>query len=224
MPEPIRVLIADDHGVVRAGLAMLLNAEEDMVVIGQAATADETVREAMALKPDVILLDIHMPGGGLRAANSIRREQPMAKMVVLSIYDDATHLRAALRVGVSGYVAKRSVDTATVAAIREVHAGGLYIDPALSDVVAQDFVGRRRSAKRLPAELTPRMHQVLRLAAWGYTNNEIASALSVTVKTVEAHRSAIVRRLGLSNRADLVRYAFHSGFMDDPPPPPRTEE
>ncbi len=215
----IRLLIADDHAVVRAGVAMLLNAEEDMMVVGEADTAEETIRKAASLKPDVILLDIHMPGGGLRAASCILRQQPTTKMVVLSIYDDATHLRAALRVGVSGYVAKRSVDTATVAAIREVHKGGLYIDPALSDIVAQDFVGQRRAGERVAAELTPRMQQVLRLAAWGYTNNEIASILSVSVKTVEAHRAAIVHRLGLSNRADLVRYAFHSGLMESPPSP-----
>jgi len=219
MPEPIRVLIADDHAVVRAGLAMLLNAEGDMTVVGQAATGAETLRQALSLKPDVLLLDIHMPGGGLRAASSIRREQPATKMVVLSIYDDATHLRAALRVGVSGYVAKRSVDKAAVAAIREVCRGGLYIDPALSDIVAQDFVGHPRNGTGVASELTPRMRQVLRLAAWGYTNREIASALSVTVKTVEAHRASIVRRLGLANRADLVRYAFHSGLMESPPSP-----
>ncbi len=219
MRELTRLLIADDHAVVRAGLAMLLNAEEDMTVVGEAATAEETIHRTLTLEPDVLLLDIHMPGGGLRAASSIRRERPATKMVVLSVYDDATHLRAALRVGVSGYVAKRSVDKATVAAIREACRGGLYIDPSLSDVVAQDLVGHCRGRNEAPTELTPRMRQVLRLAAWGYTNNEIATALSVTVKTVEAHRSAIVRRLALSNRADLVRYAFHAGFMESPPSP-----
>ena len=217
MTQPIRLLIADDHAVVRSGLAKLLEAEEDLTVVGQASTAAETAQQCAALKPDVVLLDIEMPGGGLKAARSILAGEAPPRVVILSVHDDATHLRAALRAGVSGYVAKRSADRATVEAVREAASGRLYIDPAMSRVVAQEFAGPRKPEPDPRRPLTRRMGEVLRLAAWGFTNEEIASQLSITVKTVEAHRASIMRRLGLANRAEMVRYAFHTGLMDEPP-------
>jgi len=219
MKPPIRLLIADDHAIVRSGLAMLMQAEEDITVVGQAATAAEAIQQVADLKPDVVLMDIQMPGSGLKAARTILAGEAPPKVVVLSVHDDATHLRAALRAGVSGYVTKRAVDRATVQAIREAYAGRVYIDPTLSGIVAQEFAGHRKPSAELQRPLTPRMREVLRLAAWGYTNEEIAGSLSITVKTVEAHRASLMARLGLSNRAEMVRYAFHSGLMDDPPAP-----
>jgi len=220
MPAPIRVLIADDHAVVRSGLAMLLEAEEDITVVGQAATAAETVEQAARLKPDVVLLDIQMPGSGLKAARAMLSRESPPRVVVLSVHDDAPHLRAALRAGVSGYVTKRSADRATIEAVRHAHSGRVYIDPSLGGIMAEQLLGARAAPARAIAPLTPRMREVLWLAAWGYTNDEIARALSVTVKTVEAHRAGLMARLGLANRAELVRYAYHSGLMDDPPATP----
>lgn len=214
----IRLVVADDHAVVRAGLIALLEFEDDITVVGEAADVDETIRRTRTLKPDVLLLDITMPGGGgLRAVQPILNADSPPRIVVLSIHDDATHVRAALRLGVTGYVTKRSVDRATVRAVRAAAQGRLFIDPTLSEADQQATPSRNgKNGDRL-YDLTPRMQEVLQLVAWGHTNEEVAGRLSITVKTVEAHRASIMRRLGLTNRADLVRYAFHAGLLQDPP-------
>ncbi|HJN15089.1 MAG TPA: response regulator transcription factor, partial [Armatimonadota bacterium] len=192
MKKPIRVLIADDHPVLRAGLRALLDAEKDLAVVGEAATASDAVSQSEALRPDVVLLDVQMPGNGLRAVPAILALSDPPKVVILSVCDDVVHVRAALRSGVSGYVTKRAVDECTVEAVRAAHEGRVFIDPMLGSVVVGEIVGYKDKSDENHARLTPRMLEVLRLAAWGYTNQQIAAALSVTVKTVEAHRSSIL--------------------------------
>jgi len=222
--KALRLLVADDHAVVRAGLVALLSAQPDIEVVAQAGSASETVEEARRTKPDVVLLDLSMPeGGGLRAARLLLSGPEPPAIVVLSVHDDAPHLRAALRSGVAGYVTKGSADRTVLEAIRTAHAGKTYVDPALSDVVTAELMVSGRLKRATDAPLTPRMQEVLRLVAWGYTTQQIARQLSLTPKTVEAHRARIMERLGLLNRAELVRYAFQAGLMDAAPPTPEGE-
>jgi DNA-binding NarL/FixJ family response regulator len=214
----MRLLIADDHGIVRAGLAALMGAQPDIEVVGEAASVAETVQEARRLQPDVVLLDLSMPeGGGLRAARTLLSSPPHPAIVVLSVHDDAPHLRAALRSGVSAHVTKGSPDRTLLEAVRAAHAGRTYVDPALSEVVAGELMVDGRLKRAGEAPLTPRLQEVLRLVAWGYTTEQIAARLSLTAKTVEAHRARIMQRLGLTNRAELVRYAFQAGLMESAP-------
>lgn len=215
----MRLLIADDHPVVRAGLAALLGAEGDIEVVGQAGSAIEAIDEARRLKPDVVLMDLGMPeGGGLRAARSLLGDPEPPAIVVLSVHDDAAHLRAALRAGVAGYVTKGSADRTVLEAVRAAEVGRTYVDPALGAVVAGELAAGGRSRRADGAVLTARQQEVLRLVAWGYTTQQIAQQLTLTAKTVEAHRARIMERLGLLNRAELVRYAFQAGLMDGAPP------
>jgi len=198
----------------------LLGVEPDIEVVGEAGSASETIREARRLKPDVVLLDLSMPeGGGLRAARALLGDAERPAIVVLSVHDDAHHLRSALRLGVLGYVTKGSADRTLLEAVRAAREGRTYVDPALSEVVASELAASGSAARAGAAPLTPRMQEVLRLVAWGYTTQQIARQLSLTDKTVEAHRSRLMQRLGLTNRAELVRYAFQAGLMDAAPGP-----
>ncbi len=208
----IRLLIVDDHQLVRSGLRRLLEGEEDMTVEDEAGTADDGVRLARLHKPDVILLDVVMPGGsGLDAIPEIREAAPEARILTVSMQDDPSYVRQAFASGASGYVLKEAADDELLAAVREVAAGGSYVDPQLGARLAAADAAAFSEAAADP--LTDREHEVLRLLALGHTNQEIAEMLYLSVRTAETHRARIMQKLRLSTRAELVRYAIDHGVL-----------
>lgn len=210
----IRVLIADDHAVLRAGLRVLIDAQPDMEVVGEAADSDEAVRKVVEARPDVALMDITMPGSsGIKAIGRITDACPQTRVLVLTMHDVPAYLRSAVAAGAAGYVVKRAADSELLSAIRGVHRGRTVLDPALAATVVQRAIGKRSAAGRPASLLSPREREVLDLVAQGYTNQQIADRLGLSVKTVETYRSRLVEKLGLRSRADLVRYALDSGLV-----------
>jgi two-component system response regulator NreC len=213
----IRVLVVDDHAVVRSGLRMLLDAESDIETVGEAPNADRALFEAVELKPDVVLMDLAMPEkGGIEGTPALLRALPTTKVLVLSMQDEPRYVRAAFAAGASGYVLKEAAETDLVAAIREVAKGGRYVHPALGARLIEADAAERQRADEDP--LSEREREVLRLLALGQTNQEIAEMLFISVRTAETHRAHIMQKLGLSNRAALVRYALANGVLDDESP------
>ncbi len=212
---PIRILIADDHGVLRAGLRVLLNAEPDMQVVGEAAGGHETLRLASALRPDVVLLDLSMPDlGGIEVTRRVRAALPETRVLILTVHEDERLLREAIRAGAVGYIVKRAVETELINAVRTVWRGDLYVHPAMTRVLLKGLAPSSPADEQPIESLTPRDTEVLRLIALGYTNREIADILSISVRTVESHRANIMDKLGLRGRAALVRYAREHGLLD----------
>jgi two-component system, NarL family, response regulator NreC len=210
----IRVVIVDDHALVRSGLRLLLEGEDDMTVEDEGGTADEAVRLARLHKPDVVLLDVTMPGrSGLEAAAEILQADPDGKILVLSMQDDPSYVRQAFAAGASGYLLKEAADAELVAAVREVAGGGRYVHPALGARLAAAEAEAQARAASDP--LSEREHEVLRLLALGHTNQEIAKMLYISVRTAETHRAHIMQKLRLSTRAELVRYAIEHGLLDE---------
>jgi DNA-binding NarL/FixJ family response regulator len=209
-----RVVIVDDHAVVRTGLRLLLEREDDIEVVAEAGTADEGVRAARLEKPDVILLDVVMPGrSGIEAASEMIEAAKGARILVLSMQDDPTYVREAFAGGASGYMLKEAADAELVQAVREVAAGGRYVHPTLGARLAQAEVEAARREADDP--LSDREREVLRLLALGHTNQEIAKQLYISVRTAETHRAHIMQKLGLGTRAELVRYALANGMLDE---------
>ncbi|HTS74348.1 MAG TPA: response regulator transcription factor [Gaiellaceae bacterium] len=209
-----RVLIVDDHAVVRSGLRLLIDAEDDLETAGEAASAREAIFEARSLKPDVILLDVVMPEqSGLEAIPQLVRESPDAKVLVLSMQDEPRYVREAFETGASGYVLKEAADSELVAAIREVAKGGRYVHPELGARLVAAETEERRRAEEDP--LSEREREVLRLLALGHTNQEIAKQLFISVRTAETHRAHIMQKLRLTSRAELVRYALDQGLLEE---------
>ena len=209
----IRVLIVDDHAVVRSGLRLLLAAEEDIEPVGEAGSARDAIFQARALKPDVILLDIVMPEQtGLDVLPQLMHESPDVKVLILSMQDEPRYVREAFAAGASGYVLKEAADNEVVAAVREVAGGGRYVNPALG----ARLVAAEAEAERLADEdpLSDREREVLRLLALGHTNQEIAKRLYISVRTAETHRAHIMQTLRLQTRADLVAYALERGLLE----------
>jgi DNA-binding NarL/FixJ family response regulator len=194
---------------------MLIGSQRDLEVVGEASDGDEAVRKAAVLRPDVALVDITMPGsGGIKAIERIRQAAPATRVLVLTMHDVPAYLRAALAAGATGYVVKRAADSDLLAAIRDVHRGRTVLDPALSARVVQGGVRRRGPASpTATALLSQREREVLELVAQGYTNQQIADHLGLSVKTVETYRARLVEKLGLQSRAELVRYALDSGVF-----------
>jgi two-component system response regulator NreC len=213
----IRVLIADDHAILRAGLKLLINAQADMEVVSEAPDGDRAVRAARDTKPDVALMDLTMPGSsGMGALEEIARCCPDTRVLVLSMHDDSAYLRSVLAAGASGYVLKRAVDTELLVAIRAVHRGGVFVDPSLAHVFIQDVLNRPANAGRAPRSLrilSERERQVLGLVAQGYGSQEIAKQILVSVKTVETYRARIAEKLGLRTRNEIVRFALQMGLL-----------
>jgi two-component system response regulator NreC len=209
-----RVLIVDDHAVVRSGLRMLLDAEDDIEVVGEAGNVHDAVFEARAEKPDVILLDVVMPGkSGIEGAPELLKEAPDAKLLVLSMQDDPRYVREAFAAGAAGYVLKEAADTEVVQAVREVASGGRYVHPALGARLATAEADAAAAAEADP--LSDREREVLRLLALGHTNQEIAKMLYISVRTAETHRAHIMQKLRLTTRAELVRHALAQGLLDE---------
>ena len=209
----VRVLVVDDHAVVRAGLALLVNAETDLEAVGEAGNAREAILEARTAKPDVILMDVMMPEqSGIEAVPQLLHEHPGVKVLVLSMQDDPRYVREAFEAGASGYVLKEAADAEVVAAIREVAGGGRYVHPELGARLVAAETAERRRAEEDP--LSDREREVLRLLALGHTNQEIAKQLYISVRTAETHRAHIMQKLRLSSRAELVRYALAEGMLE----------
>jgi two-component system, NarL family, response regulator NreC len=210
-----RVLIVDDHAVVRSGLKLVLESEEGIVPVGEAGSARDAVFEARSTKPDVILLDVVMPDqSGIEVIPTLLRENPETKILVLSMQDDPQYVREAFAAGASGYVLKEAADSEVVAAVREVAAGGRYVHPELGARLVTAESEERRRAEEDP--LSERESEVLRLLALGHTNQEIAKQLFISVRTAETHRSHIMQKLRLSSRAELVRYALERRLLENP--------
>ena len=209
----VRVLIVDDHAVVRAGLRMLIDAEDDLEAAGEAGSARDAIFRARELQPDVILMDVVMPdGNGLDAIPTLLHEHPEAKVLMLSMQDDPQYVRQAFTAGASGYVLKEAADTDVVSAIREVARGGRYVHPELGARLVAAETEERKRAEEDP--LSEREREVLRMLALGHTNQEIAKQLYISVRTAETHRAHIMQKLRLSSRAELVRYALDQGLLE----------
>jgi len=211
-------LLADDHRLVLAGLKALVQDDPTIEVIGEAVDGQTTLRLAIELKPEVVLLDLSMPGmNGVRVAQSLRLQAPRCHILILSMHEDRAYLRQLLEMGVSGYVLKRSAPEELISAIRAVAAGGIYLDPAIAELAIGrgPHPGIARSIDR-PIELSGRETEVLQLAAAGHTNKELSSRLRVGVKTIETYKARAMEKLGLGTRADLVRYAIVRGWLSGP--------
>ena len=210
----IRVLIVDDHAVVRSGLRKVLESEDDIEVVGEAGDAREAVFQTRTTKPDVILMDVVMPGRtGIEATPDVLHDAPNAKVLILSMQDDPRYVREAFDAGASGYVLKEAADTDVVAAVRDVAAGAAHVHPALGARMVVADAEERRRAEEDP--LSERERDVLRLLALGHTNQEIAGTLYISVRTAETHRAHIMQKLRISTRAELVRYALQQGLLAD---------
>jgi two-component system response regulator NreC len=210
----IRVVIIDDHALVRSGLRLLLEAEEDITVEDEGGNAEEAIRLARLHKPDVVLLDVVMPGrSGLEAVREIREAAPKAAVLVLSMQDDPSYVREAFSVGSTGYLLKEAADSELVAAVREVAAGGRYVHPTLGARLAT--AESEADARAAADPLSDREREVLRLLALGHTNQEIAKMLFISVRTAETHRAHIMQKLRLTTRAELVRYAITQGLLEE---------
>ena len=210
----IRVLIVDDHAVVRAGLRLLLDAEEDIETVGEAGDAREAIFEARSTKPDVVLMDVVLGDkSGIDVTPEVIHEQPQARVLVLSMQDDPRYVREAFAAGAHGYVLKEAADTELVTAVREVARGRSYVHPALGARMAAADAAAADAAEQDP--LSDREREVLRLLALGHTNQEIAQMLFISVRTAETHRAHIMQKLRLQTRAELVRYAMEQGMLGD---------
>jgi two-component system, NarL family, response regulator NreC len=210
----IRAVVVDDHAVVRSGIKLLLDREADIEVVGEAGNAKDAIFRARALKPDVILLDVVMPGqSGIEVLPSLLKESPETRVLVLSMQDDPTYVREAFAAGASGYVLKEAADEEVVAAVREIADGRSYVHPALGARLVAAEAQERAAAEADP--LSDREREVLRLLALGHTNQEIAKMLYISVRTAETHRSHIMQKLRLETRAELVRYALSHGLLEE---------
>ena len=209
----IRVLVVDDHAVVRAGLRRVLDAEADIETVAEAANVERAVFEALEAKPDVVLMDVVMPEKtGIEGMPALLQALPEVKILMLSMQDDPQYVREAFEAGASGYVLKEAADTEVVDAVRAVASGERYVHPALGARLIAAESEERKRAESDP--LSEREREVLRLLALGHTNQEIAALLYISVRTAETHRAHIMQKLGLSSRAELVRYALDHGLVE----------
>ena len=210
----IRVLVVDDHAIVRSGLRRVLDAEPDIETVSEAENADRAVFEVRAQKPDVIVMDVVMPGtSGIEGTPLVLHEAPDAKVLVLSMQDDPRYVREAFAQGASGYVLKEAADTEVVEAVRQVASGQQYLHPALGARLLESEARQREEEASDP--LSEREREVLRLLALGHTNQEIAKLLYISVRTAESHRAHIMQKLRLGTRAELVRYALAHGLLEE---------
>jgi len=213
LSDAVRVMIVDDHAVVRSGLRLVLEREPDIVCVAEASSAEEALRRVVQAQPAVVLLDLQMPGiGGLEGLPRLLERAPDAAVLVLSMHDEADDVRRAFEAGAAGYVVKAAADEDVVRAVRTVASGERYVHPSVGAILAQP------ARPRGPVdELSPREREVLRLLALGHTNQEIAQQLVVSVRTVESHRAHIMTKLRADSRAAMVRHALDAGLLDPAP-------
>lgn len=217
MATTLRILVADDHAIVRQGLKRLIDSQPDMEVVAEAADGNTVLTLADAVKPQIVVMDVSMPGlSGLVATRALKQRQPHVTVVALTRHDDDTYLEELLRAGASAYVLKQSDPTAFLQAIRAVAAGGIYLDPLMTIRVADGLLaGTVHVNAEADPKLTERESEVLRLVAVGHSNLEIAARLDISVKTVEVHKSHAMRKLGLAGRVDVIRYGVLQGWLYD---------
>lgn len=211
----IKLLLVDDHQVVRAGLRMLFQAEKDMEIVGEVGTGEEALKAVGELKPDVVLMDVVMSGmSGIEATRRIKETSPDTAVLALTMHEDEQYFFEMLQAGASGYIPKRAAPDDLVSAIRVVSQGNVFLYPSLAGLLVKDFLHRAETELTpVDKELTPREREVLTYIAEGYTNREIAEALVISVKTVDRHRENIMRKLNLHNRVELVKYAIEKGLI-----------
>jgi two-component system, NarL family, response regulator NreC len=214
----IRLLVVDDHAVVRSGLKSLLGEKQNMIVIGEAADGDEAIRQAEALKPDVILMDLSMPHGkdGMTATEEIKQLHPDIAILVLTMHDDEQYLFRAIQAGASGYVLKSAPHDELLSAIRSVAAGNAYLTPTATKRLMGQYLDKMKNGEEADSfeSLSEREKEVLAWTAKGYSNKEIAENLIISVKTVETHKSNLMEKLGLKTRPDLIKYAMKKGLLN----------
>ena len=215
----IRVLVADDHTLMRDGIRALVGNASDMELVAEAADGRDAIEQARRTAPDVILLDIAMPGlGGLESVPILRREVPESRILILTQYEQPEYVRRFLQLGVAGYVLKKAAGAELLSAIRAVYRGGLVVDPAVAEEVLRDPASAHPVAADDPYDaLTERERQVLKLVAEGRSNKEVAAFLDISVKTAMTHREHVLRKLSLHNRTDLTRFALRRGIISDEP-------
>ena len=215
----IRILITDDHTLFRQGMKTLLAAETDLEIVGEAANGAEAVEKVTEARPDIVLMDIGMPGlSSFEATRQIKKARPDTKVLFLTMYDDEDYLVQCMEVGASGYVLKDSPAQQLLAALRDVHRGGSYLSPRMLSQLVDDFRSRIKTAHRQPrfATLTAREKEILKLLAEGQSVKEIAAGLNLSVKTVEAHKFNLMRKLDIHNKAHLVQYAIQKKIIKIP--------
>ena len=209
--KKIRVLLADDHTILRKGIRMLIDAQADMEVVGEAATGREAIETARSLKPDVIIMDVSMPElNGIEGTRQICDELTRTRVLALTMHKDSVYVREILRAGARGYLLKDTEDDDLLRAIRTIHRGEAFLSPAISDAVLTDY---RRHVTNPVDLLTSREREILTLVAEGKTNKEIANALNLSVYTVESHRGSVMEKLNLHNTGDIVRFALRNGLI-----------
>ncbi|MFN7948649.1 MAG: response regulator transcription factor [Blastocatellia bacterium] len=213
----ISVFLAEDHATVREGLKMLINAQPDMQIIGEAGDGRTAVRLAQEARPDVVVMDISMPEmNGLKATEQIKQVCPAVQVLALTRYSDSGYLQQLLAAGASGYVLKQSAAAELLRAIRVIGAGGSYLDPGITQNIVASFAGRQpKPGGTSQVALSDREAQVLRLIALGFSNKEVADQLQLSVKTVEAHKASCMKKLGITSRIGIVRYAVLQGWLQD---------
>jgi two-component system response regulator NreC len=211
----IRLLLVDDHQVVRAGLRMLLMAQDDMEIVGEAGSGADALEAVRELKPDLVIMDVVMSGmSGIEATRRIRKASPDVAVLALTMHEDEQYFFEMLQAGASGYIPKRAAPDDLVSAIRVVSRGGVFLYPSLARMLVEDFLGRATQAGTPAVDrLTPREREVLTLIGEGHTNREISEELVISVKTVDRHRENIMRKLNLHRRVELVRYAIEKGLI-----------
>ena len=217
MGDKLKIFIAEDHQTVREGIKLLVNAQSDMEVIGEAGDGETAIQEVSKLKPDIVLMDISMPTmNGLKATKRLRSMSPDVKILTLTRHTDDGYLQQLIGAGANGYVLKQSAPNELINAIRTIGEGNAYIDPSLTRKVMGGYVNKTESLRGDgKGELTDREAEVLRLISFGYSNKEIGSRLDLSVKTIEAHKSNAMRKLGISSRIDIVRYAILRDWLQD---------
>jgi two-component system response regulator NreC len=210
----IRILIADDHGVMRAGLKAILEDEPIVEVVGEAASGEEVLQKSALLQPDIILLDIGMPEmDGIEVMRHLKKETYQGKVLILSVYEDESLLREAIRAGASGYIVKRAAGEELMDAIQAVSRGYMYIHPSITRLLVSDLSPDKSSGKTALEALTPRELEVMGYIIRGFTNRQIAETLVISARTVEGHRASLFSKLGLKNRVELVEFAEKFGLM-----------
>lgn len=216
--EKIRILVVDDHAILRSGLRMMLNAQPDIEVIGEAADGRTGVTEAVRLHPDVVLMDITMPDqNGIEATRQIKQQVPDIHVLVLTMHENDEYLFQCLRAGASGYILKEAADTELIHAIRTIRTGSFYLSPEAQTIMVGEYMKHVKLEEEHDSyrDLTEREREVLKLVAEGYTNNQIAEQLVISPKTVDTHRMHVMDKLNLHNRAELVKYAMRRGLLAD---------